>query len=108
MASASVSRSMATASRPRPCPIIVSWTSSAWRCLSRAPISTFLRRLRRPNLDAAWQAARGMAEQIDDDFGDVVRRQLPVGGGGLMTTEAGVHRARSEEHTSELQSRFGI
>src|SRR4030095_12808431 len=88
------SRSIATASRPRPWPIIVSCTSSACRCLSSALISPLLRRFRRTNLDAARQTSRWMAEQIDDHLRDVIRRQFPIRAGGLVTAEIGVDGTR--------------
>src|SRR5262245_303327 len=92
IASASVSRSIATASRPRPWPIIVSWTSSASRCLSIAFISPLLRRLGGTNLDAARQTSRRMLEQVDDHLRDVVRGQFPFRAGSLVSAEIGVHR----------------
>jgi hypothetical protein len=38
-----------------------------------------LLRLRRPQLDAAREAARVVAQQVDDDLADILGRDLPVG-----------------------------
>src|SRR5216684_8794400 len=106
----SVTRSSATARRPRAGPIIVSCCSSASRCLSntdiklsaiscqlsalseisfwlkadgRQPIASFLG-FGWPELDAARQAARIVAQQVEDDLGNLFRRDLPVGALALL------------------------
>src|SRR3954454_4629472 len=82
---------MATASRPRAVPIIVSWCSSASRCLSNTDIKgrsakafALLPGLRGPDLDAARDAAWIALQQVDDRSGDVLRGAFPVGALGLV------------------------
>src|SRR5688500_7412948 len=107
MESASVSRSSATARRPFAEPIIVSWTSSASRCLSNAVTSAFPGRFRGPDLDPAREAPRGMRDQIGDDLGDVRRRELPLVVAVRSAAELSAHRAwQYAGHTNAIMPHF--
>src|SRR5262249_41534672 len=93
--------------RPRAGPIIVSWTSSASRCLLNGELigvmTSLPGRLRRPDLDPAGYAARMAAQQPDHDLGDVLRRRLPAGTLGFAAiVERG--RDRSGQYVTDANA----
>src|SRR5580765_3698264 len=101
----SVSRSSATAIRPRAVPIIVSCTSSASRCLSNGVgmVALLSRWPAGTNLDAARHAARIAVQQSHHDGGDVFGRGLPVGAVRLAAVvEAGGDRSR--QHVADADA----
>src|SRR5688572_13664366 len=98
----SVSRSSATARRPRAGPIIVSCCSSVSWCFWKTDMSLLLRGLRRTKLDVAREAARVHLEQVADDVADVVGGNLPLGPLGSISGEIGRHRAGREAGDADV------